>query len=275
MKYFFTLIFLAYSFATLAQSKLEKMKNETVREGKLLYQSEMASWYGTDLFLAKYNDRNNIGGYLSYTSSNDKPTCIFFSKGENPKVIGTIAFDQKFDVETADFNLLERDLTPEENEYYAIRQEALKHIQTDTIFKIYPETSFNLIPLVGKENKVYVLTGYNGSKKIVVYGNDYLINFEKNKKVKNARRLHASYLPFEYGEKGETTSIAGMHNHIESSGELMSPTDICTTMLYQKYTGWETYYVMSKKYVSIWDCKKNDLFVMTMKAWKKINDLQK
>ncbi|MEZ4772703.1 MAG: hypothetical protein R3D00_05915 [Bacteroidia bacterium] len=38
-----------------------------VAEGKLLYKSEMASWYGTDLFLEKYNNRDHIGGYFSYT----------------------------------------------------------------------------------------------------------------------------------------------------------------------------------------------------------------
>jgi hypothetical protein len=37
-----------------------------VDEGKLLYHSEMASWYGTDVFLDNYKSRENIGGYISY-----------------------------------------------------------------------------------------------------------------------------------------------------------------------------------------------------------------
>ncbi len=71
-----------------------------VAEGKLLYRSEMASWYGTDLFLEKYKDRENIGGYFSYIE-NDTAKCVFFSKGENPKVIGTISFDSTYNVKTA------------------------------------------------------------------------------------------------------------------------------------------------------------------------------
>jgi hypothetical protein len=62
-----------------------------VAEGKLLYRLEMASWYGTDLFLENYKKRENIGGYFSY-SDNDISNCIFFSKSDNPKVIGTISF---------------------------------------------------------------------------------------------------------------------------------------------------------------------------------------
>lgn len=35
-----------------------------VAEGKILYRSEMASWYGTDLFLEKFKQTNTIGGYF-------------------------------------------------------------------------------------------------------------------------------------------------------------------------------------------------------------------
>src|SRR5690606_827408 len=206
-------LLLLLTFPVSAQSKLEKLKVENVREGKKLYRSEMASWYGTDLFLAKYSDRQNIGGYFSYISKSDKPTCIFYSKGENPKVIGTIVFDDTFNIESANYNLLERELSNEELDYYVLRTEAQKQIQSDTIFKYYKNTKFNLIPIISEnEKKVYVLTGYNGAEKIVVYGNDYLISFDKKSKVKKVKSLHVSYLPFEYGNS-EKTFVSAMHNH--------------------------------------------------------------
>ncbi|MDP1817975.1 MAG: hypothetical protein Q8K92_26215, partial [Leadbetterella sp.] len=49
-----------------------------VEEGKRLYRSEMASWYGTDLFLEKHKDQSSIGGYFSYTD-NDISKCVFYS----------------------------------------------------------------------------------------------------------------------------------------------------------------------------------------------------
>jgi hypothetical protein len=264
---FFLIFFSAYS-----QSKIEKLKAENVDEGKRLYASEMASWYGTDLFLEKYHEKDKIGGYFSYVDSPKKSTCVFYGKGENPKIIGTMVFDETYNINTADYNLLEREMTDSEKDYYSLRIRTQEYIKHDTIFKHYENTTLNVIPIIDKdEKKVYLLTGYNGNKKIVAYGNDYLITFDKKNNIKKAKKLHASYLPFDYGESDSNkTSVAGMHNHIESSGELISPTDICTTMLYEKFTIWETYYVISKKYVSIWNCKTNELFVMTTEAWKRI-----
>ena len=86
-----------------------------VDEGKRLYKSEMASWYGTDLFLENYKDRANIGGYFSY-SDNGVSKCIFFSKADKPKVIGTISFDSTYNTKTAQTDLIERDFTANEDD---------------------------------------------------------------------------------------------------------------------------------------------------------------
>jgi hypothetical protein len=267
-----SITFIFFSLSVTSQSKLEKLKTQTVQEGKKLWASEMASWYGTDLFLEKYKDRDKIGGYFSYVDNPKKSTCVFYGKGENPKIIGTMVFDETYNINTADYNLLERQMTDLEKEYYTLRVKTQEHIQHDTIFKRYEDTTLNVVPLIDKdEKKVYILTGYNGSKKIVAYGNDYLITFDKKNNIKKAKKLHASYLPFDYGETDpDKISIAGVHSHIDLSGDLISPTDICTTMLYEKLTKWERYYVVSDKYVSIWDCKKDKLLVMTREAWDRI-----
>ena len=110
----------------LGQSKIDKEKSLILEEGKMLYKSEMASWYGTDIFMEKYNEKEKIGGYLSYTE-NEISKCIFFSNDETPKVIGTIGFDATFKVETAKTDLVERELTKNEFDLYKIRTEALKN----------------------------------------------------------------------------------------------------------------------------------------------------
>lgn len=124
-----------------------------VAEGKRLYKSEMASWYGTDLFLESYKDRANIGGYFSYTE-NETSKCIFFSKADNPKVIGTISFDSTYNTKTAKTDLNERSFTNTESDIYAIRKKALAEINSDTLFKTYKNANLNLIPLInGNERK--------------------------------------------------------------------------------------------------------------------------
>ncbi len=267
MKSILSLFFILTLNIASAQIDVNQLKNDVVREGKLLYQSERASWLGTDLFMEKTTDKSNIGGYFSYTENN-RPTCIFFSKDENPKAIGKIKFDIDFNLQKADINLSTQNLSELEKDYVAIIKAAKQRIQTDTIFKFYQNTNFNLVPLIdGNNKKLYILTASTLNNELVI-GNDYLINFNQKNQVTSTEKLHKSLLKFTYGDG----SIGPAHNHLNGFCEIMTPTDICTTMLYQHLTNWETHYVVTKNYVSIWDCKKNELVVMKHEDWKKIQE---
>ena len=229
----------------------------------------MSSWHGTDLFLTKYNDRENIGGYFSYSENNENVN-VFFSKAENPKIIGTIKFNDTFDLNKATIDLTERDFKNEENEIYSLRKKALNIIENDTIFKRYQNTNLNLIPLLDKnENKVYVLTGtsVNG---VVIFGNDYLLTFDKKNNLKSAKALHKNIIPIEF--KKEDDIEITMHSHLPETGDFITATDICTLMLYGKATGWKQHNVVSKNHLSIWNINTDNLFVMTIDAVKRINE---
>lgn len=127
--------------------------------------------------------------------------------------------------------------------------------------------NFNIIPIIkGKEQKVYVLTGPKKSG-VVIFGNDYLINFDTRGNISNIKQLHKNIIPIDYGEDGET-----IHNHLPETGEFITATDICTLMLYEKYAKWKNHIVASQKYLSIWNCKTDELFVMTTETAKKITD---
>ena len=247
----------------------ESLTKPIIEEGKRLYQSEMASWHGTDLFLEKYENKDNIGGYFSYSKDKENYN-VFFSKSEAPKIIGTIKFDENFNLNNASVDLTERNMTDGETEIYVLRKKALDIIQNDTLFKTYKNTNFNLIPLIDKkENKVYVLTGtsVNG---VVIFGNDYLLTFDKKNNLKTSKALHRNIIPIEFkeGDGVETT----MHTHLPETGDFITATDICTLMLYGKATGWKQHNVVSKKYLNVWKIETNSLFVMTMDAVKRINE---
>ncbi len=243
-----------------------------VAEGRLLYKSEMTSWYGTDLFLENYKDRENIGGYFSYTDQ-DLSKCIFFSKADKPKVIGTISFDSTYNTKTADVNLTERDFTKTENNLYEIRKLALTEINSDTLFKTYKNTNLNLIPLIiGQDKKVYVLTGPQNSG-VVIFGNDYLLTFDENNKLLIKKQLHKNIIPVYYGSKEEEgkQTVGSMHSHLPETGHFMTATDICTLMLYGKFAKWEQHIVVSEKYMNIWSCKTDQLTVIPKDVVDKIN----
>lgn len=248
-----------------AQTKVDKKAAAVVEEGRKLYQSEMASWYGSDLFMERYKAKENIGGYFSYTE-NDRNKCIFYSKDATPKVIGTISFDNTFSTSKAITDLEERALTANEMEYYHLRTETLKVVSSDTLYKQYNNTNYNIIPVVTeKERKVFILTAPTKSG-VMLFGNDYLLTFDKSYKLLEQKQLHRSLIPINYG--GKEILESSIHSHVLD--ELITSTDICTLLLYGRFSKMKSHLVMSKKYVSIWDCEKETLNVMTREAFEKI-----
>lgn len=279
MKKITTIILAVLSISIFAQKSPTEKAQPIVEEGKLLYALEMASWYGTDLFLAKYNNRDNIGGYFSYKEK-EFTKCVFFSRTEKPKVIGTINFDSNYDIKKAKIDFSERNFTKYENDLYTIRKNTLNEINSDTLFSMYENTRLNLIPLInGNEKKVYIVTGPMVSG-VVIFGNDYLLTFDKKNKLKEKKKIHQTMLPFYYGEEqegeeGDKEVVGGMHSHLPETGDFITATDICTLMLYSKYAKWKTYMVVSSKYVNIWDCEKNNLLVLPAETMEKIfNDIE-
>ena len=272
MKRILFLLLTFVSLSAVAQTDLQIRIKTVVDEGKRLYRSEMASWYGTDLFLGNYKSRANVGGYFSYTTKEEVSKCIFFSKAEKPRVIGTISFDKTFNPELAKIDLNEREFITLENDLYAIRKVALTIINTDTLFKKYSNTDLNLIPIVyNNEKKVYVLTGPKQGGAVII-GNDYLITFDNNNQLTGKKALHKNIIPVPYaGRQSDGTEIVStLHSHLPETGDIMTSTDICTLMLYEKYAKWKTHKVVSQKYLSTWDCAKDELTVMTMEEVEKM-----
>jgi len=262
------LLLLAFTLLTLPVLSQEKQKQQILAEAYLLYNSEKASWNGTDIFLQKFpNKRNSMGGYFSY--SEDKThTCVFFDRAPEPKILATIKFDNSFLPETAIIDTIARSFTTKENDLYVIRKKALEVAGNDNFFKMYENTSLNMIPIIVKnEKKVYMLTGPSKSG-VVIFGNDYLLEFDKKNNIKSKKALHKNIISIPYTNNPEETGA--MHSHTKETGDLITATDICTLLLYAPYTQWETYYVMSDSNVSIWDCHKEILLVLTREAWEKM-----
>ncbi|RZK01425.1 MAG: hypothetical protein EOO46_20335 [Flavobacterium sp.] len=266
MKRLVIIAFLLAAASSFGQSKIEKLTKPIIEEGKKLYKSEMASSYGSDIFLEKYKEREKIGGYFSYTE-NATSKCIFFSKGEQPKVIGTMSFDDTFNLRTAKAELSERDFTELEFELYTLRTKAMQALNSDTIFKQYKKTNLNLVPLISNgEKKVYVLTAPK-EVNVMIFGNDYLLKFDNGNNLVSRQRIHQDIIWTETDPKvGDSKQVVGgTHTHLPETGDLITPTDICTLMLYEKLTSWEVYYIYSKEYVCIWNCDDDELTAIPIK----------
>ncbi len=252
----------------IADEKLTAKAQPIVEEAKRMYRSEMASWYGTDIFLAHYKQREKIGGYFSYPKG-DSTHCLFYSKDAEPIVIGRVSFDSTFREERSKIDLIERNFDPNEKDYFHIRSAAAKALNDNPsdIFKFYENSNLNIIPLIsGKEKKVYILTGPQ-VKGVVLFGNDYLITFDKKDNIRDIKALHANLIPID-----DMEAVHTMHNHLPETGMYITATDLCTLMLYEKFTRWESHNVVSEKYLNIWNCKTNTLIVLDMEMVSKVKD---
>lgn len=270
MKKVYAVVCLLMMFFGNAQN-LEKLADEITEEGILLYRSEMASWYGTDVFLANYPDREKIGGYFSYISD-DVPKCVFYSKAS--KVIGTVSFPTNYEPANSKLDLTEREFSELEKEYFDLRTKAAERAEIDSTFKYYNNTSFNFVPLITENaKKVYVLTGTN-VQNVVIFGNDYLIEFNKENEIKKVQRLHKSIIVQNIVDEEVGKTVSASHSHVLEDWPFITPTDICTLMLYQKFTDWESYNVISREFTSLFNPKSNKLIIVKTDVIRKINEDQ-
>lgn len=263
--YIFTLIFCCIS---IQAQDLDKLAKNIEEEGKWLYRLEMAAWYGSDIFKENYSGERGIGGYFTYIDSRT-PKCLFFSRDEKPKVIGVVSFGDIKIVETATIDFKVRDFKKDERELFSIRQRALEVIKQDTLFKNYTNANLNLIPTIDKEDRaVYVLTAPKVSD-VVLFGNDYILKFDRANTLLYKAEIHRDLIPVEFEEGGDSVSF---HNHRSETDPFITPTDVCTLMLYAKFAGWKRHYVASKDYVSIWNCETESLRIVTREQFDNMNE---
>lgn len=268
-----TLIFASVFISLNTSAQIE---DEILAEGKLLFRLEKASWNSTDDFLSRFPGKREItGGYVSYESDNHKITTIFFSQANNDSLLVRYEFDVisdaplKIDTAQLEITALEKDLIE-------MRRDANNQIisNSDNFFTFYKNTSLNLIPVITeKERRVFILTGPQVSD-VVIIGNDYLLEYNKKNKLTAKKKIHNSMLQYPYkSDDPENPLKSTFHSHVLS--EYISSTDICTLLLYKNYVEWKQHYVVSKKYISVFDMEKESLLILTKKAWDKINEHQK
>lgn len=262
---------------TLTTFSFGQKADKILEEGKLLYRLEKASWYGTDVFLDKYALKRDIaGGYLSYLNENNQVVNIFFEKDNPFRILVRFEFDNMPQENLTKIDTINQIATQQEMELIIIRQDAIRQVSEnkDDFFTFYENTSLNFIPLVRNGKKqVFILTGSKVSNAVNI-GNDYLLTYNKKNKLIKKKKLHNTLLQFQgKSDDPENPIVSTHHSHVLS--DIITSTDICTLLLYKDFIEWKQHYVISKKYVSIFDLEKENLVVLTRKAWDKIAEFQR
>jgi len=275
MKFIPTLICcLAISISSGQNSKIEKLKQKTLDIAYELYKSELASWTSTDILQENfYHKREKIGGYLSYTDANNT-IAIYYDKTPQQNVVFSITFpDIEIFINRFEIDTVARVPNNKEIRLIKARNTAngIVHENKDGIFTFFDNTNYNLVPIF-YENKilVYSLTGPTTSGHVLL-GNDYLFEFDKKDNFNKVSKIHNSLLNFPYSAADGKASLEFItHNHVINDYPIITETDICTLLLYKNYVEWTQCTVISEKYFSFWDMKKEELIIITKKAWDRI-----
>lgn len=243
-----------------------------LKEGKLLYHLEKASWYATDLLLETFPDKmQQISGYLSYNKDEDHISTIFYGLNQNGKaqILTQYTFGANPDPVIFTLDSISREPIKSEIDLINLKSSALDIIRKneDDFFTFYKKTSLNLIPVISNgKKKVFVLTAPTESG-FVLLGNDYLLTFTRSNKIKSKKKLHNSLIKLP-NENADKIILTTMHTHVLSNH--IEPTDICTLLLYKDFVSWKQHYVLHKDYVSILDLDKEDLIIMKKENFEKI-----
>ncbi len=255
---------------TLSDSHLDSI----IEEGRFLYALELSSWYSTDILLENEELLPRIGGYTSYKNEEGGFSAIYFSNKDTDEILLTVRFPAIPTSESSTIDKSPRKVTSYEKELLELRNTALAEIQTDTtgFFSTYQNSNLNLIPLIRSDSKdVIILTGPQ-SNGVVIFGNDYRLTYSKDLKLKTKQKLHNDILVFQVTEGQESS----FHSHKSPTSNSITSTDICTLLLYGRFTPWDAHYVISDEFVSIWSVTNNELVnTITREVWDKISDQKK
>jgi hypothetical protein len=272
MKNTYFIIFLwLISHSTFCQDELDKATDAIVKEGHELYYLEKASWVATDILKEDYPKKyEDIGGYCSY-SNDGFFVCVFFQKYYSSVATFTVTFDSTFNRSIADVDTIHRKLTPFELDLFEIRRNALKEVGKGEVIKHYKNAGFNPIPIIkGSLKKVYIMTAIP-LKGYMVLGNDYILQFKKNGKLKSIEALHEGILVYQEDKLPYDGDMRiSWHEHGPGYDPLLTVTDVCTLLLYgEKSEAWHHHFVFSDNYVCIWDYNARGFVVMTQEAFNR------
>ncbi len=229
------------------------------QEGVLIYRCAKSSWLGNEILIKKLQENDlvkDLGGYLSYPQG-DTTHFIFYNK-EN-KIVAETFFDSTFKAYLEHISFEQREFNETEEYYNKIKKATLEFQKQDSSIKYYENTGMNVVPIIFKNKiKVYMLTAPSSFGQ-VIYGNDYVLEFDNNLQNPKLFDIHKTIIPIPYAK--DTISTQSYHTHTEEMGHLPSPTDIAITFLYGEIAGWTQHLIYSTELTTILNVKSKKMQV--------------
>lgn len=229
---------------------LEDLSSKILEEGLALYRNEMASWISTDSF-PEY-DKSRVGGYFTYSELGSGDLISVYADTSENKAVKKFYFQL---ISDTNIRLIKSTsdvpLTEEEKTILKVRNKALTSIQF-----MYQSLGYSeavqpnvIIHRTHPEFEVYVIPGaiqYG----LVPIGGDYLLRYDRQGLLKKMEFIHNNLIPF--FDEQEEGLVGTAHEHINKrmGKAYVTPTDICTLLLYRKLIKDDKHTVIHKKFIS-------------------------
>lgn len=248
------------------ESELKEKLDSILREGNLLYKYEKAAWISNDLAFKNPIVKAEFHDYVTYEEQGEIKTIIFEEKLQT--CIAEYAFENNFD-HPKSVKIEKRQLSDKEKQLINVREKILKNIHDNEYKVIIPtkgySLNFILLPFSDKY-KLYIITGTT-EPNIVPFGNDYIFIANENGEIENWHKFHSQLIPASTIIGGNNVRrnnarrnrITGLiHTHLPST-PLITPTDICTFMLYAPLYDLETLTVLYAPVAMKYSLKENTI----------------
>ncbi|GAA3950279.1 hypothetical protein [Hymenobacter algoricola] len=262
-------LLLAAAPAAHAQLNLEAISQDILHEGLALYQSERASWVSTDLLQASGQPLSQVSGYISYTTGDSVRTLFVGGPAGAPRVVADYRYPHNSIRAAFVRRTGPRALQPREQHLLTIRQQSLADLQQVPGAELPADAAFNAVILPkGSQFWVYILTAPIRPG-VVLLGNDYLLRYDAAGKLLTSQKLHHRLIALGPAPAGQVVD-ASVHTHLPDLSPFITPTDICTLLLYHDRVPGQRHLVLGKKYVSIFSLPDARLAIITRRAFDKL-----
>lgn len=258
---------------------LQAINDSILLEAQRLYIFEKLNWWATDAYYLRANDPNSTRDWSKARSvtvvANDK-ICVLFHRNDS------CLLEYRYDMLLDETDIREevRPLNQHEREIRD-RHAALLDSCMNASLNIYryDETKYaynvDIIRVDEAITRVYFIMGALQNR-CIGFGNDFSIDFDEENRIVATRSYHHSFIPQEWN--AETREVTPMHSHTKDN-PFMTPTDICTFMLYgyDSDENIDALWVYSSKYQTyfIFNAKNFEITSLTSEALQKIDKTEK
>ncbi|MEQ9229348.1 MAG: hypothetical protein RIF46_01600 [Cyclobacteriaceae bacterium] len=269
MRLILNILFCQFTLLCFAQDELSKVANEILNKGLSLYRLEMASWQSTDSLNAE--DKKRAEGYFSYRQNGILQSIYYDPSGEF--AVKKFLFTEDSLVSVTIQEIEENvPLTSNETAIVNFTKKAKDMSVVWYSMQGWSEiVNPNIMVVKGDSDYEYICIPGAKSGGFTPIGGEIKHKFNSKNEWNGMDHLHNNLIPIEHHDDAAIAS----HNHFgkKLGKEYITPTDICTILLYQRWSNVDQHIVVHKKFISEFYPKTLKLVIRENKDKLRLEDI--